>query len=110
MLRIAAFASRVVASIAPVRPVSSSAATKRSCTQVKTARWVSTSLNRRVRESVEWSGPAASRPSPTKLRTASESAARQAMPRSESSPSKYPSRSNRKYRPGGRLGRPIPGA
>src|SRR5436309_2919568 len=41
-----------------------------------------------------------SRPSPTNLRTARESAARQAMPRSESSPSKYPSSSNRKYRPG----------
>jgi hypothetical protein len=50
-------------------------------TQVKTARWVSTSINHHVRAIVKWSGPAASRPSPTKGRTASASAARQAMPR-----------------------------
>jgi hypothetical protein len=53
MLRMAAFASSVVASIATVRPWSNPAVTRRSCTHVKTARWVSTSINRRVREIVE---------------------------------------------------------
>jgi hypothetical protein len=40
---------------------------------------------------------------------ANESLARLAIPRSESIPSKYPT-SNRKYRPGARLGHPITGA
>jgi hypothetical protein len=53
MLRMAALASNVVASIAMVRPLSSPAAAKRSWTQVKTARWVSTAIKRRVREIVE---------------------------------------------------------
>jgi hypothetical protein len=46
--------------------------------------------------------------SPTfrKLRSPSESAARHAIPRSLSMPSKYPISSKRKYRPGARLGRP----
>jgi hypothetical protein len=48
-----ALASSVVASMATVRPFSSPAATRRSCTHVKTARWVSTSISRRVREIVE---------------------------------------------------------
>jgi hypothetical protein len=44
---------------------------------------------------------------PRKLRRASESAARHAIPRSPSIPSKYPISSNRKYRPGISDGRPI---
>jgi hypothetical protein len=110
MLRIAAFASRVVASIPTVFPCNRFASTNRCWTHVKTVRCVSTSINRRVREIVEWSGDAASSPRPRKLRTASESAARQAMPRSESMPSRYPISKRRKYRPGVRLGRPITGA
>src|SRR3989442_1703847 len=43
----------VVASIGTARPLSSPAGTKRSCTQVNAARWVSTAINRRVREIVE---------------------------------------------------------
>jgi hypothetical protein len=53
MLRIAAFASSVVASTATVLPLSKPAATSRCCTQVKTARWLSRSMARRVREIVE---------------------------------------------------------
>jgi hypothetical protein len=41
-----------------------------------------------VREIVEWSGGASSRPTARKSRNANESAARHAMPRSESMPSK----------------------
>jgi hypothetical protein len=57
---------------------------KRVFTHVKTTRCVSRSINRRVREIIEWSGGASSRPTPKKLRNAYESAARQAMPRSAS--------------------------
>ena len=53
MLRIAAFASSVVASIAIVFPLSNPASTSRTCTHVKTARCVSRSIRRRVREIVE---------------------------------------------------------
>ena len=84
MLRIAAFASSVVASIPIVAPLSTPDATRRCCTQVNTARCVSTSISRRVREIVEWSGTSSSTAMPKKRRIASESAARQAMPRSES--------------------------
>ena len=49
------------------------------CTQVNTVRCVSTSIRRRVREMVEWSGTASSTAMPKKRRIASESAARQAM-------------------------------
>jgi hypothetical protein len=52
-------------------------------TQVKTARCVSRSINRRVREIVEWSAGGASKATPRKSRNANESAARQAMPRSD---------------------------
>jgi hypothetical protein len=53
MLRIAALASSVVASMAIVLPLRSPTSTSRCCTQVKTARCVSTSIRRRVREIVE---------------------------------------------------------
>src|SRR3984893_6811826 len=56
MLRIAALASSVVASIATVFPLSNPASTRRCCTQVNTTRCVSRSISRRVREIVEWSG------------------------------------------------------
>src|SRR5205807_8462973 len=49
---------------------------------------VSRSIKRRVRAMVEWSGGASSRATPRKSRKAKESAARHAMPRSESIPSK----------------------
>ena len=74
---------------------------------MNTARCVSRSIRRRVREIVECSGGASSRPRPRKPRSASESAVRHAMPRSESMPSKYPISSSRKYVPGVRLGRPT---
>ena len=96
MLRIAAFASSVVASIPIVAPVSSPDVARRCCTQVNTARCVSTSIKRRVREMVEWAGAASSTAMRRKLRIASESPARQAIPRSESIPSKYPTNNARK--------------
>jgi hypothetical protein len=45
---------------------------------------------------VEWSGVYSSSPMPTKRRNASESASRQAIPRSAPMPSKYPISSDRK--------------
>ena len=53
MLRIAAFASSVVASMPTVFPVTRPASASRSRTHVKTASCVSTSISRRVRDSVE---------------------------------------------------------
>ena len=50
MLRIAAFASSVVASRPTVFPRTSPASTSRSNTHVKTETWVSTSISRRVRD------------------------------------------------------------
>ena len=58
MLRIAAFASSVVASMPTVFPRTSPASTSRSNTHVKTDTWVSTFISRRVRDNVEWSGAA----------------------------------------------------
>jgi transposase InsO family protein len=55
---------------------------------LKTARCVSSPISRRVREIVEWSGEASCRSSPRKSRNANESAARHAIPRSESIASK----------------------
>src|SRR5207245_10068807 len=80
--------SSVVASTPIVLPFTKPAVLRHCNTQVKTARCVSRSIKRRVREMVEWSGGASSRPSPRKSRKAKESAARHAMPRSESIPSK----------------------
>jgi hypothetical protein len=88
MLRSAALAPSVVASTPIVLPLTKPAVLRHSSTQVKTARWVSRSINRRVREIVEWSGGASSRSTPKKSRNANESAERHAMPRSESMPSK----------------------
>ena len=96
MLRSAALASSVVASIPIVCPVTRSVVASTCRIQVKTARCVSRSIRRRVREIVECSGGASSRSSPRKPRSASESAVRQAIPRSESIPSKYPINSSRK--------------
>ena len=107
MLRKAALASRVVASIPIVLPFTRSAVASTGRIHVKTARCVSRSISRRVREIVECSGVASSRPNPRKPRSASESAVRQAIPRSESMPSKYPIKSSRKEVPGSRLGRPT---
>jgi hypothetical protein len=59
-------------------------------THANTAVCVSRSISRRVREIVEWSGVSSSNAMPTKRRRASESANRQAMPRSAPMPSKYP--------------------
>src|SRR5262249_33926441 len=56
MLRNAALASSVVASMPMVLPLIKPAVLKDCSTQVKTARCVSRSINRRVREIVEWSG------------------------------------------------------
>ena len=95
-IRIAAFASSVVASIAIVFPLRRPVCARRSWIQVNTSRWVSKSISRRVREIVECSGARSSNPSPRKLRTPSESAARHAIPRSESRPSKYPTSKSRK--------------
>ena len=70
--------------LAPTRPASAS----RCSTQVKTARCVSTSIRRRVRDTVEWSGGAASSDTSRNCHRLSESAARHAIARSESRPSK----------------------
>src|SRR2546430_7642434 len=75
MLRNAAFASSVVASTPIVLPFTKPAVLRHCNTQVKTARCVSRSIKRRVREMVEWSGGASSRPTPRKSRKAKESAA-----------------------------------
>src|SRR6266513_2722557 len=64
--------------------------------QVKTSRCVSRSINRRVREIVEWSGAISTNSISRNRRSAKESAARQAIARSESSPSKYPINNSRK--------------
>ena len=88
MLRNAALASSVVASMPIVLPLTKPAVPRHCRIQVNTARCVSSAISRRVREIVEWSGGAWSRPTPRKSRNANESAARQAMPRSESMPSK----------------------
>ena len=90
------FASSVVASLAIVFPLRRPVCARRSWIQVNTSRWVSKSISRRVREIVECSGARSSNPSPRKLRTPSESAARHAIPRSESRPSKYPTSKSRK--------------
>ena len=58
MLRIAAFASSVVASTPTVFPFARPDSANRSSTHVNTATCVSTSIRRRVRDSVEWFGVA----------------------------------------------------
>ena len=88
--RIAALASSVVASMTIRWPFSSPRFARTPSTQLNTARWVPISINRRVRDIVEWSGALSSNPMPTKRRNASESASRHAIPRSAPMPSKYP--------------------
>ena len=61
MLRRAAFASRVVASIPIVFPLTRSAVARTCTIQLNTARRVSTSISRRVREIVECAGGASAR-------------------------------------------------
>ena len=88
MLRIAAFASSVVASTPTVFPFTKPASASRSRTQVNTATWVSTSIRRRVRDSVEWSGAASVTSRSRNDRRLNESATRHAIPRSDDSSSK----------------------
>jgi hypothetical protein len=88
MLRIAALASSVVASIPIVCPSTRWASASRCNTHVNTAWCVSTSISRRVRDRVEWSGGASCSAKSRNCRMLSESAARHAMARSESKPSK----------------------
>ena len=88
MLFIAAFASRVVASIETVRPLTNPSSPRIFSTQRKIAVCVSNQYKRRVREIVEWSGVGSSSPYPRNFRSESESAVRQAIPHSESKPSK----------------------
>ena len=107
MDRMAALASNVVASTPIVLPLMRPAPSSTPSTQVNTAWCVSTSINRRVLEIVEWSGVSLLAGTPRKSRRLSESAARQAMPRSLSIPSKYPNNRHRKYTPGARPGRPT---
>ena len=88
MLRIAALASSVVASIPIVYPWTRWASARRCNTHVNTAWCVSRSIRRRVRDSVEWSGGASCSAKSRNSRMLSESAARHAIARSESRPSK----------------------
>ena len=88
MLRIAAFASSVVASTPTVFPCTRPAPANRSSTHVNTATCVSTSIRRRVRDSVEWFGGASVTSRSRKARRLSESATRHAIPRSDDRPSK----------------------
>jgi hypothetical protein len=88
MPRIAAFASMVEASTPMRLPLTSPSAASRPTTQSNT-RWCAANESRaRVFASVEWSGAASVSPSSRKLLSDSESAQRQAIPRSESMPSK----------------------
>ena len=88
MLRIAAFASNVVASMPTVFPRTRPASATRSSTHVNTASCVSTSIRRRVRDSVEWSGAASVMSRSRNDRRLSESATRHVIPRSDDTPSK----------------------
>ena len=66
----AAFASSVVESIPIVLPLTRSAVASTCRIHVNTARWLSRSIRRRVREIVECSGGASSRPRPRNPRNA----------------------------------------
>ena len=88
MLRIAAFASSVVALMPTVFPRTSPASASRSNTHVNMATCVSTSISRRVRDNVEWSGAASVTSRSRNDRRLSESDTRHAIPRSEDNPSK----------------------
>ena len=108
MLRSAALASSAVASTPSVPPRSSPSFASTSRTNWNTRRWVSTDISRRVRDKLEWSGVASVSSYPRNARKAMESATRHAIPRSESMPSKKPTKSALKYTTGGMLGRPVP--
>jgi hypothetical protein len=84
----AALASSVVASIDTVLPLTNPSSVRTFSTQPKTALCVSSQNKRRVREIVEWSGVVSSSAYPRNFRNDRESAVRQAIPRSESRPSK----------------------
>ena len=71
-----------------VLPRTSPASASRSNTHVKTDTCVSTSISRRVRDNVEWSGAASVTSRSRNDRRLSESATRHAIPRSEDNPSK----------------------
>ena len=94
--RIAAFASSVVESTPSVLPLSSPDSFSRSSTKPKTAPCASTLSRFRVFESVECSGGFPVRPHPGNPRSENESAHRHAIPRSDPSPSRYPTISIRK--------------
>ena len=78
----------VYAKRATVFPFTRPAADTRSRTHVNTASCVSTSISRRVRDSVEWSGDASVTSRSRNDRRLRESATRHAIPRSEDRPSK----------------------
>jgi len=88
MLRKSRIGLSVVAAMPIVATLINPAMLRRCNAHVNTARYVWRSINRRVREIVEWSGGASFNRTPRKSRNANESAARHAMPRSESMPSK----------------------
>ncbi len=106
IVRMAALASSVVASTPSVLPLSSPDSRSRSSTKPKTAPCASTLRRFRVFESVECSGGFPASPHPRNSRSENESAHRHAIPRSEPSPSRYPTISILKYTPGGTPGRP----
>ena len=106
IVRSAAFASSVVASTPSVLPRSRPDTCSRSSTKPKTAACASTLSRFRVFDSVECSGGFSASPYPRNSRSENESAHRQAMPRSEPVPSRYPAISMRKQTPGGTPGRP----
>jgi hypothetical protein len=82
-----ALAPIVVAATAACCPAASLLARSPASTQPRTSRRVSTSISRRVREIVEWSGVDSSDSIATKRCSEIESASRQAISGSESSPS-----------------------
>lgn len=99
MPHIAALVSTVVASPPTVLPVNNLRAAKGRSTHPRTCSSISTAISLRVRERAERSRLRSPRPLPSKWRTTNESVARQAMPRSESMPSKYLTRLRQTGRP-----------
>ncbi len=103
MLFIAAFASSGVEStpiVLPSRRFFSRASFR---TQAKAALWTSVGRRSRITVSDEWSGDSSVDGIPRNFRIDSESLHRQAIPRWDPIPSKYPTNSIRKYTPGGIL-------
>ncbi len=87
MLCSAALVSSVIASTPTVFPRARPAAANRSSTRVHTAACVSTSIRRRVRDSIAWFGAASVASRSRNDRRLSASAPRRAIPRSNVSPS-----------------------